>query len=170
MAGRPTGGWPLRSPFPKKWPARRAGYQSRAAVRRRVRRLLSVPPSCPWRAVVNSTLRLDHHRARGDRSHRSRRYGLTVALDLHGAAPARGRAEDLMRRPTSVPYSNPRAALDVTLRVDGLELDRKPRDTLPEAPRWSERRRPSSLTTGLVACSLLRRHPSRAHTTSRTQV
>ena len=54
-------------------------------------------------------------------------FGLTVALDLHAPRLSRGEAEDLMRRAHErCPYSNAtRGNVDVTLGVDGLELDRR---------------------------------------------
>jgi len=54
-------------------------------------------------------------------------FGLTVALDLHAPHLSRGEAEDLMRRAHErCPYSNAtRGNVDVTLGVDGRELDRR---------------------------------------------
>jgi Ohr subfamily peroxiredoxin len=54
-------------------------------------------------------------------------FGLTVGLDLHAPRLSRGDAEDLMRRAHDrCPYSNAtRGNVDVTLRVDGTELDRR---------------------------------------------
>src|SRR5437899_3728371 len=54
-------------------------------------------------------------------------FGLTVALDLHAPHLSRGEAEDLMRRAHErCPYSNAtRGNGDVTLGVDGRELDRR---------------------------------------------
>jgi len=54
-------------------------------------------------------------------------FGLTVALDLHAPRLSRVDAEDLMRRAHErCPYSNAtRGNIDVTLTVDGAELDRK---------------------------------------------
>ena len=53
-------------------------------------------------------------------------FGLAVALDLHAPNLSRVDAEDLMRRAHArCPYSNaPRGNLDVTLRVDGTQLER----------------------------------------------
>ena len=54
-------------------------------------------------------------------------FGLTVALDLHAPRLAPADAEDLMRRAHErCPYSNAtRGNVDVTLSVDGTELDRR---------------------------------------------
>ncbi len=54
-------------------------------------------------------------------------FGLTVALDLHAPSLSRADAEELMRRAHDrCPYSNAtRGNVDVALRVDGTELDRR---------------------------------------------
>src|SRR5436309_15276589 len=54
-------------------------------------------------------------------------FGLTVALDLQAPQLARADAEELMRRAHErCPYSNAtRGNVDVTLSVDGTELDRR---------------------------------------------
>ncbi len=54
-------------------------------------------------------------------------FGLAVALDLHAPRLARADAEELMRRAHErCPYSNAtRGNVDVTLSVDGTELDRR---------------------------------------------
>jgi len=54
-------------------------------------------------------------------------FGLTAALDLHAPRLSRTDAEDLMRRAHErCPYSNAtRGNIDVTLSVDGTELDRR---------------------------------------------
>jgi osmotically inducible protein OsmC len=51
---------------------------------------------------------------------------LAVALDLHAPNLSRVDAEDLMRRAHALcPYSNAtRGNVDVTLRVDGTQLER----------------------------------------------
>ena len=54
-------------------------------------------------------------------------FGLTVALDLHAPRLSRADAENLMRRAHErCPYSNAtRGKVDVTLSVDGTEVDRR---------------------------------------------
>ena len=54
-------------------------------------------------------------------------FGLTAALDLHAPRLSRADAEDLMRRAHDrCPCSNAtRGNVDVTLSVDGTELDRR---------------------------------------------
>ncbi len=54
-------------------------------------------------------------------------FGLTVALDLHAPRLSRAEAEDLMLRAHErCPYSNAtRGNIDVTLSVDGTDLDRR---------------------------------------------
>jgi len=54
-------------------------------------------------------------------------FGLAVALDLHAPRLARSDAEELMRRAHErCPYSNAtRGNVDVTLSVDGTDLDRR---------------------------------------------
>jgi len=53
-------------------------------------------------------------------------FGLAVALDLHAPNLSRVDAENLMRRAHALcPYSNAtRGNVDVTLRVDGTQLER----------------------------------------------
>ena len=54
-------------------------------------------------------------------------FSLAVALDLHAPGLSRADAEDLMRRAHErCPYSNAtRGNIDVTLSVDGAELERR---------------------------------------------